>query len=507
MTTSPPDEESAAHENRRLRRTMRDLVALSTLPAIWVGLDSRGILRSLADVLQSTLSLDLVYVRLASRPSEVPIEVVRSKRGSASPIEVEAVRASLAPLIRSPEPSPSPIPDPFGVGALRVAVTRFGVGDDRAILVTGSRAEGFPTEQDRLLLGLGANQTAIVIQRRRAEEQTRAQAERLRVTLASIGDAVLTTDGEGRITFLNTSAESLSGWTHAEAAGRPVWKRSSRSSTSASAPRWRIRLVRSSAKGRPWAGRITRFSSRRTGLNGSSTPVPRRSSAVRGRPRGCVLVFRDITEKRKAEENLRKGGRAGTHGAGEHQRSLLRASMRSGVSRTSTSRPKRSWRARKEIFLARFSGTSTPVFGEATSSAPTDTWQDERVAESFTSYYPDHARWYEDRLSGDGRDLRLLPRCQRTKQNEKDSGGVPRRGAGGASLAEEMQRRNVESLFNEAPAPIALMRGPDFLLEFVNPQCAKMLGLAIRSPTSWASPSCRHCPSSASKASTPSYDK
>ena len=56
--------ENAIEENRRLRRTMRDLVALSTLPAVWTGLGPEGIARSLADVLFATLSLDLIYIRL-----------------------------------------------------------------------------------------------------------------------------------------------------------------------------------------------------------------------------------------------------------------------------------------------------------------------------------------------------------------------------------------------------------------------------------------------------------
>ncbi|MDO8803534.1 MAG: CHASE3 domain-containing protein, partial [Elusimicrobiota bacterium] len=46
--------------------------------------------------------------------------------------------------------------------------------------------------------------------------------EKLAVTLKSIGDAVLTTDAEGRVTLLNPLAERLTGWTQAEAAGRPV---------------------------------------------------------------------------------------------------------------------------------------------------------------------------------------------------------------------------------------------------------------------------------------------
>jgi len=44
----------------------------------------------------------------------------------------------------------------------------------------------------------------------------------LEVTLSSIGDAVITTDGDGNITFLNPVAQSLTGWAQDEAAGVPL---------------------------------------------------------------------------------------------------------------------------------------------------------------------------------------------------------------------------------------------------------------------------------------------
>jgi uncharacterized protein YigA (DUF484 family) len=154
-------------ENRRLRRTMRDLVALSTLPAVWIGLGADGIARSLANVLLSTLELDLVYVRLADVSGQGVIEVARGKERSES-VPIEVIRASLAPLL-GPDRGELPTTVSFAGQILHVAVTRFGIGDDHGVLVAGSRDPDFPTERDRLLLGVGANQTAIVVQRRRAE--------------------------------------------------------------------------------------------------------------------------------------------------------------------------------------------------------------------------------------------------------------------------------------------------------------------------------------------------
>lgn len=57
--------------------------------------------------------------------------------------------------------------------------------------------------------------------RRAAEQALVTEKERAQITLASIGDAVLTTDAEGRIDFLNAAAEKLTGWTSRAARGEP----------------------------------------------------------------------------------------------------------------------------------------------------------------------------------------------------------------------------------------------------------------------------------------------
>jgi len=59
-----------------------------------------------------------------------------------------------------------------------------------------------------------------ISERQRAEEILTAEKERIRVTLESIGDAVITTDIDGRVDYLNPSAERLMGWSKDEAAGQ-----------------------------------------------------------------------------------------------------------------------------------------------------------------------------------------------------------------------------------------------------------------------------------------------
>lgn len=56
----------------------------------------------------------------------------------------------------------------------------------------------------------------------RSDEALHEQREWLRVTLNSIGDAVITTDTHGNVTFLNSVAQALTGWSQAEAVGQPL---------------------------------------------------------------------------------------------------------------------------------------------------------------------------------------------------------------------------------------------------------------------------------------------
>jgi diguanylate cyclase (GGDEF)-like protein/PAS domain S-box-containing protein len=59
-------------------------------------------------------------------------------------------------------------------------------------------------------------------ERKTAEEMLFTEKERAQVTLNSIGDAVLSTDLEGKVTYLNVVAETMTGWTRAEATGKDI---------------------------------------------------------------------------------------------------------------------------------------------------------------------------------------------------------------------------------------------------------------------------------------------
>src|ERR1700736_6311824 len=91
-------------------------------------------------------------------------------------------------------------------------------------------------EEERLRTATLKNAESVRIARQRAErellaakealerktEELQQQREWFEVTLASIGDAVITTDVQGKVAYLNPVAESMTGWTSAQARGEPL---------------------------------------------------------------------------------------------------------------------------------------------------------------------------------------------------------------------------------------------------------------------------------------------
>jgi PAS domain S-box-containing protein len=370
---------------------MRDLVALSTLPAVWIGLPLAGIARGLADVLLNTLSLDLVYIRLSSLNGK-STEVVRTRRGGAAD-DLDAVRALIEPALAADAGSPPvAVADFLEAGSLHLAVTRFGVGEEHGVLVTGSSNPRFPTERDRLLMGVGANQTAIVLQRRRAEDQTHEERERLLVTLASIGDAVLTTDTDGRVTFLNPVAEALTGWTLEEAKGRPI------------GTVFAILDEETHGPAENPVGKVLR-EGKILGLanhtvlvakDGTERPIDDSAAPIRGRGGeivGCVLVFRDVSDKKRIEAVLRQ--------AGEQARTILESTTDAYFALD------HEWRftyvnrqAEKVLGRSKDELLGKVMWDEYPGLAGTEFERvyreaGQRIAGSVTSYFADHGRWYE----------------------------------------------------------------------------------------------------------------
>ena len=74
-----------ADDSLRLRTALRDLVALSTIPAVWVGREPSAIAAGLADVLVNSLLLDFAFVRLCDPNGGATVEIARGSAWPAFP--------------------------------------------------------------------------------------------------------------------------------------------------------------------------------------------------------------------------------------------------------------------------------------------------------------------------------------------------------------------------------------------------------------------------------------
>ncbi|HJT77555.1 MAG TPA: PAS domain S-box protein, partial [Gemmataceae bacterium] len=285
-----------------LRRCVRDLVAFSTLPAVWEHADPSGVGRGLAEVLLRILSADFVYVRLNGRDGGPHLESLRTRQRAESEGRAHEVGQALEPwLCLEDADAPPTIPSPVGQEAVRLSVLPLGHGHDYGLLAAGCGRPDFPTDTERLLLGVAANQAAGLLQRKEVEEELRKQSEWQRVTLASIGDAVITTDTEGRVTSLNSVAESLTGWTSRDAQGVPldrvfhIVNEQTRQAVESPA----TRALRE--------GRIVGLANHTVlvAKDGTERPIDDSAAPIkddRGGVVGVVLVFRDVSGRKRVEQ-------------------------------------------------------------------------------------------------------------------------------------------------------------------------------------------------------------
>lgn len=136
-------------------------------------------------------------------------------------------------------------------------------------------------------------------QRRQAELRLRQHERLLATTLKSIGDAVIATDEQGRVTFINAAAEALTGWSAREAQGQPL---------AAVLPLAEAATGASVAQ--PTSAtdeHLIRDAWLRT-RDGRSVPIASHSAPIRnddGAPVGAVVVLRDMSARMRSEERLR----------------------------------------------------------------------------------------------------------------------------------------------------------------------------------------------------------
>ncbi|MDT8067724.1 MAG: ATP-binding protein [Terriglobia bacterium] len=165
----------------------------------------------------------------------------------------------------------------------------------------------------RQLVVLSQNFGAALDKAEASTREAQAQKEWLQTTLRSIGDAVIATDAEGAITFMNPVAENLTGWTVPEAAGKPlpevfrIFNEYTRELVENP-----VDKVRRLNKVVGLANHTILISKdgKEFAIDDSGAPI----RGDHGSIIGIVLVFRDVTQQRKLETALQSNERLAVAG-------------------------------------------------------------------------------------------------------------------------------------------------------------------------------------------------
>jgi PAS domain S-box-containing protein len=173
-------------------------------------------------------------------------------------------------------------------------------------------------EEERLRSAALKNAESIRIARQRAERELLAAKEDLErktaelqqqrawfeVTLASIGDAVITTDVNANISYLNPVAEAMTGWSAAQAKGEPLER------VFRIVNEYTRQTVENPIGKVLQTGKIVGLANHTALINKGGRAIPIEDSAApirdaHGRITGAVMVFHDVSDRRRAEDALR----------------------------------------------------------------------------------------------------------------------------------------------------------------------------------------------------------
>ena len=201
----------SSDEGAALRRYLRDLVALSALPAAWIGQSTQAIVESFSTALLRTLQVDFVYARVvpAGEP-EAAIEVACTDSGLADPRRVRDL--------------PTGVEMPIAYAGRTMGVVAVGVSQNDV-----------SAEYERLLVQVGVNQLAIALasarlqagqvelaERQRAEEELRRSEERFRALIDHSSDMITLQGRDGVISYVSPSTSRLLGYAPSDLLGRSL---------------------------------------------------------------------------------------------------------------------------------------------------------------------------------------------------------------------------------------------------------------------------------------------
>ena len=164
-------------ETLALRTALRELVALSTIPAAWVGREPPVIADGLADVLFGSLHLDFAFVRLCDPKGGAAVEITRGNAWKAFPEWLQTHLGGFGKFSCK-----EIVSDLGGAEPCRGVVIPIGVNGDAGLVAAARAGTDFPSEVDQLLLSVAANHAAAAFQNARLRHE-------LDVKVAELGQA------------------------------------------------------------------------------------------------------------------------------------------------------------------------------------------------------------------------------------------------------------------------------------------------------------------------------
>src|SRR6266478_3228816 len=173
------------------------------------------------------------------------------------------------------------------------------LGEDMAVLFSiEDRERGILGDRRREAIETGRSESIRDVTDRKAlEEALFAEKERAQVTLNSIGDAVLSTDLSSKVTYLNLVAERMTGWSCAEAVGRPlaeVFNIIDGETRETAQSRMELAVRLSKTVNLPSNRILVRRDGFESPIADSAAPIHDRG----GQTTGAVIVFRDVSVER-----------------------------------------------------------------------------------------------------------------------------------------------------------------------------------------------------------------
>jgi PAS domain S-box-containing protein len=161
-----------------LQRCLNDLVSVLALPAMWSGSPPAQIVHILLDALLGMLCLDLVYARLQDPAGGAPIEVLKIAPSTTWMLPDEIRKTVNQWFGDDPQKWPSQLRASIGDDDISIASQRCGLHGEIGVIVAGSDRGDFPSQAERLVLSVAANQGVIGLQEARLlSEQKRIASE------------------------------------------------------------------------------------------------------------------------------------------------------------------------------------------------------------------------------------------------------------------------------------------------------------------------------------------